>query len=67
MSVVAVLRLPLSVDLSGFVALLRRMQVQPEEVQQACFMPVAEALRLSTQLDYCPDSLDALKRYMTQG
>ena len=43
------------------------LQVQPEEVQQACFMPVDEALRLSTQRDYCPDSLDALKRYMTQG
>ena len=42
------------------------LQVQPEEVQQACFMPVDEALRLSTQQDYCPDSLDALKRYLAQ-
>ena len=33
MSVVAVLRLPLSVDLSGFVALLRRMQV-PHRVSE---------------------------------
>ena len=40
------------------------LQVQPEEVQQALFMPVVEALRLSNEQDYCPDSLDALKRYL---
>lgn len=38
--------------------------VQPEEVQQACFMPVAQALRLSQTQPYCPDSLAALKRYL---
>jgi 8-oxo-dGTP pyrophosphatase MutT (NUDIX family) len=44
------------------------LQVQPEEVQQACFMPVAAGLRLSRcNPDYCPDSLDALKRYLAQG
>ncbi|MQT27668.1 NUDIX domain-containing protein [Pseudomonas helleri] len=40
------------------------LQVQPEEVQQALFMPVAEALRLSEEQDFCPDSLAALKRYL---
>jgi isopentenyldiphosphate isomerase len=42
------------------------LHVQPEEVQNACFMPVDEALHLSTQQEYCPDSLDALKRYLAQ-
>ena len=42
------------------------LQVQPEEVQQALFMPVAEALRLSEQQPFCPDSLDALRRYLAQ-
>lgn len=42
------------------------LQVQPEEVQQALFMPVAEALRLSKQQPFCPDSLDALMRYLAQ-
>ena len=27
---------------------------------------VDEALHLSTQQEYCPDSLDALKRYLAQ-
>jgi len=40
------------------------LQVQPEEVQRAQFMPVAEALRLSEQQPFCPDSLDALRRYL---
>ncbi|NNA06770.1 NUDIX hydrolase [Pseudomonas lundensis] len=40
------------------------LRVQPEEVQQACFMPVAQALRLSQTQPYCPDSLAALKRYL---
>ena len=40
------------------------LHVQPEEVQQACFMPVAQALRLSQTQPYCPDSLAALKRYL---
>lgn len=40
------------------------LHVQPEEVQQACFMPVAQALRLSQAQPYCPDSLAALKRYL---
>ena len=38
------------------------LHVQPEEVQQACFMPVAQALRLSQTQPYCPDALAALKR-----
>ena len=42
------------------------LQVQPEEVQQACFISVAEALRLSQQQPFCPDSLAALKRYLAQ-
>ena len=40
------------------------LHVQPEEVQQACFMPVAQALRLSQTQPYCPDSVAALKRYL---
>ena len=40
------------------------LHVQPEEVQQACFMPVAQALRLSQTQPYCPESLAALKRYL---
>lgn len=40
------------------------LHVQPEEVQQARFMPVAQALRLSQTQPYCPDSLAALKRYL---
>ena len=40
------------------------LHVQPEEVQQACFMPVEQALRLSQTQPYCPDSLAALKRYL---
>ncbi|MFJ7885509.1 NUDIX hydrolase [Pseudomonas sp. NPDC096917] len=42
------------------------LTVQPEEVQQALFMPVDEALRLSEHQDFCPDSLAALKRYLAQ-
>jgi len=40
------------------------LQIQPEEVQRAHFLPVSEALRLSELQPYCPDSLDALKRYL---
>ncbi|MFP3516060.1 NUDIX hydrolase [Pseudomonas sp. SIMBA_077] len=40
------------------------LQVQPEEVQSALFMPVDEALRRSEGEDFCPDSLAALKRYL---
>ncbi|WP_019408783.1 NUDIX hydrolase [Pseudomonas psychrophila] len=40
------------------------LQVQPEEVQHAVFISVAEALRLSEQQPFCPDSLDALRRYL---
>ena len=40
------------------------LQVQPEEVQSALFMPVDEALRRSEREDFCPDSLAALKRYL---
>ena len=42
------------------------LQVQPEEVQSASFMPVAEALRRSQTQRYCPDSLAALERYLVQ-
>ena len=41
------------------------LRVQPEEVQHAHFIPVAEALRLSETQPYCPDSLAALKRYLS--
>jgi isopentenyldiphosphate isomerase len=40
------------------------LRLQPEEVLEARFMPVAEALAQSQTLDYCPDSLAALKRFL---
>jgi isopentenyldiphosphate isomerase len=40
------------------------LQLQPEEVLEARFLPVAEALADSQTLDYCPDSLAALKRFL---
>lgn len=40
------------------------LQLQPEEVQQARFMPVDVALQASLSLAYCPDSLMALTRYL---
>ncbi|KPW41971.1 MutT/nudix protein [Pseudomonas coronafaciens pv. atropurpurea] len=40
--------------------------LQPEEVQEARFMPVPEVLRQAGQMPYCPDSLAALKRYLVQ-
>jgi isopentenyldiphosphate isomerase len=40
------------------------LQLQPEEVLQARFLPVADALAQSQTLDYCPDSLAALKRFL---
>ncbi|WP_341522503.1 NUDIX hydrolase [Pseudomonas sp. G.S.17] len=40
------------------------LTLQPEEVLQARFIPVAEVLRETAQKRYCPDSLAALKRYL---
>ncbi|OCR26549.1 NUDIX hydrolase [Pseudomonas syringae] len=40
------------------------LTLQPEEVLQARFIPVAEVLRETAQKPYCPDSLAALKRYL---
>ncbi|MFJ3482962.1 NUDIX hydrolase [Pseudomonas sp. NPDC090202] len=40
------------------------LKLQPEEVLEARFMPVDQVLRETTQKPYCPDSLDALKRYL---
>ncbi|WP_213879642.1 NUDIX hydrolase [Pseudomonas sp. dw_358] len=40
------------------------LRLQPEEVLEAKFMPVAEVLTQSRTLSYCPDSLDALKRFL---
>jgi len=40
--------------------------LQPEEVQQARFIAVEQALAESQALDYCPDSLRALKRYLAR-
>ncbi|WPP00496.1 NUDIX hydrolase [Pseudomonas sp. HR96] len=39
--------------------------LQPEEVLEARFMPVAEALRRSQSEPYCPDSLMALKHVLS--
>jgi 8-oxo-dGTP pyrophosphatase MutT (NUDIX family) len=40
--------------------------LQPEEVLEAHFLPVAEVLRQTHEMPYCPDSLAALKRYLAQ-
>ncbi|WAH58197.1 NUDIX hydrolase [Pseudomonas silvicola] len=41
------------------------LSVQPEEVMEAGFMPVAQALAESETRPYCPDSLMALRLCMT--
>jgi isopentenyldiphosphate isomerase len=38
--------------------------LQPEEVLQARFIPVAEVMQETEHKPYCPDSLAALKRYL---
>lgn len=43
------------------------LHLQPEEVLEARFIPVAEALNESQSKPYCPDSLAALKRYLDAG
>ena len=40
------------------------LRLQPEEVLQARFVSVAQALAETEQRPYCPDSLAALKRYL---
>lgn len=40
------------------------LTLQPEEVLEARFMPVAGVLQESLHKSYCPDSLAALKRYL---
>ena len=40
------------------------LRLQPEEVLQARFVSVAQALAETEQTPYCPDSLAALKRYL---
>lgn len=40
------------------------LTLQPEEVLEARFIPVAQVLRETEQKPYCPDSLAALKRYL---
>ncbi|SHN07850.1 Isopentenyldiphosphate isomerase [Pseudomonas asturiensis] len=42
------------------------LSLQPEEVMEARFMPIAEVLRQTEQQPYCPDSLAALKRHLGQ-
>jgi len=42
------------------------LKLQLEEVLEACFLPIDEVLRQAEQKPYCPDSLAALKRYLTQ-
>jgi len=41
------------------------LRLQPEEVLEAHFLPVQEALQQSERLPYCPDSLAALKRFLS--
>ncbi|MFC0711930.1 NUDIX hydrolase [Azorhizophilus paspali] len=38
--------------------------LQPEEVLEARFVPPHEALREACERPYCPDSLEALRRYL---
>ena len=40
------------------------LQLQPEEVLQARFIPIEQVLVEIEQKPYCPDSLAALKRYL---
>lgn len=40
------------------------LRLQPEEVMEARFLPVEEALAESTVMDYCPDSVAALHRFL---
>ncbi|MBV4460518.1 NUDIX hydrolase [Pseudomonas sp. COR58] len=40
------------------------LKLQPEEVLEACFMPVGQVMLEITQKPYCPDSLAALERYL---
>lgn len=40
------------------------LTLQPEEVLEARFIPVADALREAVEEPYCPDSVAALKRYL---
>jgi isopentenyldiphosphate isomerase len=42
------------------------LTLQPEEVLEAYFLPVAEVLRQTHEKPFCPDSLAALKRYLAQ-
>ncbi len=40
------------------------LTLQPEEVLEARFLPIADALLEARELPYCPDSVAALKRYL---
>lgn len=40
------------------------LTLQPEEVVEAVFMTVDQALQLAQQMPCCPDSLQALKHYL---
>lgn len=40
------------------------LTLQPEEVLEARFIPVADALQEAQHKPYCPDSVAALKRYL---
>lgn len=40
------------------------LRLQPEEVSEARFLPIEQALADSWQQPYCPDSLAALQRYI---
>jgi len=40
------------------------LTLQPQEVLEARFIPVAEVMRETEHKSYCPDSLAALKRYL---
>ncbi|MHA6492393.1 NUDIX hydrolase [Pseudomonas borbori] len=40
------------------------LRLQPEEVLEAAFMPVDQALRNAMHQPFCPDSLQALRHYL---
>ena len=43
------------------------LRLQPEEVLEARFVSVDVALALAENLPFCPDSLEAFKRYLRSG
>ena len=43
------------------------LSLQPEEVLEACFLATEQVLQDARQRPYCPDSLQALQRYLAHA